>query len=89
MEKELREVRIAGRKYSLSAIGSSEHIDRMVSLVNERIAEAAAVSQRIDKETAAVAVALSMADELIKAQDDNTRLRRLLTEAQDHAARRD
>ncbi len=89
MNKKLRAVRIAGKDYSLSASGSSEHIDRMVHLVNEKLREAAVVSPQIDRETAAIAVALSLTDELIKTQDDNTRLRRELSEAHEDAAHED
>ena len=89
MDKEKREVRIAGKRYTLSASGTAEHVERMIGLLNERLSEAAAVSPRTDPETAAIAAALSMADELINAQDDNTRLRRKLTEAHEHAAIRD
>ena len=89
MDKEKREVRIAGKRYTLSASGTAEHVKRMIGLLNERLSEVAAVSPRTDRETAAIAAALSMADELINAQDDNTRLRRELTEAHEHAAIRD
>ena len=89
VDKEKREVRIAGKRYTLSALGTAEHVERMICLLNERLSEAAAVSSRTDRETAAIAAALSMADELIKAQDDNTRLRRELTEAHEHIAIRD
>lgn len=89
MDKEKREVRIAGKRYTLSASGTAEHVERMIGLLNERLSEAAVVSPRTDRETAAIAAALSIADELINAQDDNTRLRRELTEAHEHAAIRD
>lgn len=85
MEKKKREVIIAGKRYSLSTAGTAEQVDRMIALLNERLNEASAISSRLDTETAAIAAALSMADELIKAQDDNTRLRRNLTEAHEYA----
>lgn len=81
MEKEKREVRIAGRSYTLSSAETPEHIDRTVRLLNARLNEVYALSSRIDKETAAIAAALSLADELIKAQDDNTRLRKNLIQS--------
>ena len=89
LDKEKREVRIAGKRYTLSASGTAEHVKRMIGLLNERLSEVAAVSPRTDRETAAIAAALSMADELINAQDDNTRLRRELTEAHEHITIRD
>ncbi len=88
MEKEKREVRIANKRYSLSSANTVEHVDRMVNLLNERLSEVIALSSRIDTETAAMSAALSIADELIKAQDDNTRLRRELTKAHEQTAHR-
>lgn len=46
MDKEKREVRIAGKRYTLSALGTAEHVERMIRLLNERLSEAAAVSDR-------------------------------------------
>ncbi len=80
METDKREVLIGGRKYTLSTHDSPEHVERMVRLLNGRLSETRALSTRGDQVTAVTAVALSLADELIKAQDDNTRLRKQLLE---------
>lgn len=81
METDKQEVLIGGRKYALSTQDTPEHVERMVRLLNGRLDEMRALSTRSDQVTAAIAVALSLADELIKAQDDNTRLRKQLWEA--------
>ncbi len=78
METQRLTVRVAGKNYRLSFSDDPDHIRRLVSFTNRRIAEAGASSPATDRETAAVAAALSLADDLIKAQDDNTRLRRAL-----------
>ncbi len=73
-------VQIAGRDYTLSSAGSPEHTQRVAALVDRKMRElmAGGVANR---ESAAVLAALTYAEELIRAQDDNTRLRRKLDEA--------
>ena len=74
-------VQIAAKDYCLNSTDAPEHEQRMAALVDRRMRElmAGGVANR---ESAAVLAALTYADELIKAQDDNTRLRRKLDEAQ-------
>jgi len=78
MDARKMSVKVAGRTYALSTTEPSEQVERMVELVNRGISEVRALSTGTDRETAAVAAALSMANTLIKAQEDNTRLRRQL-----------
>jgi len=78
MDARKMSVKVAGRTYALSTTEPSEQVERMVELVNRGISEVRALSAGTDRETAAVAAALSMANTLIKAQEDNTRLRRQL-----------
>lgn len=52
----------------------------MASLVDRKMRELMAAGI-INREAAAVMAALTLADELIKSQDDNTRLRRKLDES--------
>ena len=73
-------LRVAGRDYTISSADAPEHVRRMGVYVDRKIAESAS-SGFVNRETAAVITALSIADELITAQDDNTRLRRELLEA--------
>ncbi|MBE5786957.1 MAG: cell division protein ZapA [Clostridiales bacterium] len=73
-------LRIAGRDYTLTSTDSPDHVHRMAVYVDRKIAETGS-SSFVNRETAAVIAALSMADELLGAQDDNTRLRRELLQA--------
>ncbi|MBE5771729.1 MAG: cell division protein ZapA [Clostridia bacterium] len=73
-------LRIAGRDYTLKSTDSAEHVRRVAVYVDRKIAETGS-SGFVNRETAAVIAGLSMADELLTAQDDNTRLRRELMQA--------
>ncbi|MBQ7655511.1 MAG: cell division protein ZapA [Clostridia bacterium] len=73
-------LRIAGKDYTITSADAPEHVRRMGVYVDRRIAETAS-SSFVSRESAAIIAALSIADELISAQDDNTRLRRELLEA--------
>ena len=73
---------IAGREYTLTSSDAPEHVRRVAVYVDRRIAETGA-SGLVNRETAAVIAGLSMADELLNAQDDNTRLRRELAKARE------
>ena len=73
-------LRIAGRDYTLTSTDSPDHVRRMAVYVDRKIAETGS-SGFVNRETAAVIAALSMADGLLGAQDDNTRLRRELLQA--------
>ena len=73
-------LRIAGRDYTLTSTDSPDHVRRMAVYMDRKIAETSS-SGFVSRETAAVIAGLSMADELLFAQDDNTRLRRELLQA--------
>jgi len=73
-------LRIAGRDYTLTSTDSPDHVRRMAVYMDRKIAETSS-SGFVSRETAAVIAGLSMADELLCAQDDNTRLRRELLQA--------
>ncbi|MCI5566216.1 MAG: cell division protein ZapA [Clostridiales bacterium] len=70
-------LRIAGRDYTLTSADSAEHVKRVAVYADRKIAETAS-SGFVNRETAAVIACLSVADELLTAQDDNTRLRQEL-----------
>lgn len=70
-------LRVAGRDYTLTSTDSPEHVRRVGVYVDRKIAETAS-GAFMNREAAAVIAGLSMADELITVQDDNTRLRREL-----------
>ena len=73
-------LRIAGRDYTITSSDAPEHVRRVAVYMDRKIAETAS-SGFVNRETASVIAGLSMADELLTAQDDNTRLRRELMEA--------
>ncbi len=73
-------LRIAGRDYTLTSGDAPEHVRRVAVYVDRKIAETQS-SGFVNRESAAVIAGLSIADELLTAQDDNTRLRRELMQA--------
>jgi len=73
-------VQIAGREYSLTSANTPEHTQRVAALVDRKMRELMA-GGIANRESAAVMAALTYAEELIRVQDDNTRLRRKLDEA--------
>ena len=72
-------VRIAGKAYTFVGRDSEseEKIRRVAILVDRRITELMRASN-LDQPHAAVLTAMNLAEELIDAQDENTRLRREL-----------
>ena len=78
MEKQKTIVRVAGKEYTLVSVDSPEYISRVANYVDRRITETA-FATRMNKENVAVLVSMNLADELMKAQDENARLRRELS----------
>ena len=78
MEKQKVKVRIAGKDYTLLSSDSPEHVHRVGIYVDRKLAEVEQAS-RLPTNMVAVLTALNLGDELLKAQDENTRLRRELT----------
>ena len=77
MDKQKTTVRVAGKEYALVSSDSPEHLSRVAAYVDRRITETI-FATRMNKENAAVLVSLNLVDELMKAQDENARLRREL-----------
>lgn len=75
MEKQKVTVRVAGREYTLVSADSAEHLSRVAAFADRQITEMQ-FAARTNKENAAVLAALNLADELMKARDENARLRR-------------
>ena len=73
-------LRIAGRDYTITSSDAPEHVRRVAVYIDRKIAETAS-SGFVNRESAAVIAGMTVADELITAQDDNTRLRRELLQA--------
>lgn len=87
MEKQKITVRVAGREYALVSSDSPEHLSRVAGYVDRKITETV-FATRMPKETVTVLVAMNITDELMKAQEENSRLRRELNELRkgQHAA---
>ena len=77
MEKQKTTVRVAGREYTLVSSDSPEYIGRVAAYVDRKISEAA-LAAHLPVDKAAVLVSLNIADELMRAHDENSRLRREL-----------
>lgn len=73
-------LRISGRDYTITSSDAPEHVRRTAVYWDRKIAEMA-TSGFVNRETAAVLAGLTVADELLTVQDDNTRLRRELMQA--------
>lgn len=84
MQKTRTVVRIGGRDYTIVGEDPPEHIKR-VSLFVDRKMEELIYATRLSQPMVAVLTAMNIANDLLKAQDENTRLRRELMEA--HAAK--
>ena len=70
-------LKIAGRAYTVRSADAQEHVFRVAVYTDRKISETLR-SGFVNREDAAIISALSIADELFRAQDDNTRLRREL-----------
>jgi len=77
MEKQKITVRVAGKELALVTSDSPEHLNRVATYVDRQITETV-FATRQPRETASVLVAMNIADELMKAHEENSRLRREL-----------
>ena len=80
MEKTKTTVRIGGRDYTLTGTDPEEHIKRVAVYVDRKMEELL-FATRLPQPMVAVLTAMNIADDLIKAQDENTRLRKELLAA--------
>lgn len=74
-------VTILGREYRLKSQTPPEHMQRAAACVDRKMRELNA-SGLTGREAVSVMTALTLADELLRAQDENTHLRRQLDELQ-------
>jgi cell division protein ZapA len=79
MEKTRTTVRIGGRDYTIVGEDPPEHIKRVSVYVNRKMDELS-YQARLPQPMVAVLTAMNIANDLIKAQDENTKLRRELME---------
>lgn len=80
--KQKTTVYILGKEYTLVSSDTPEHMQRVASYADRALRETQ-LSARMTLEQAGIMTAISMADEVIKAKDENQRLRRRLREAED------
>ena len=78
MEKHRVALKIAGKEYTLVSTDPEEHVRRVGAYVDLRLKETE-LATRLPAHSAAVLTCMNIADELLKAQDENARLRRELT----------
>lgn len=80
-------IKIAGKDYTLTTDDAPELVHRVAVYADRKITESTA-GGLISRDRAAVIACLSMAEELLNAQDDNTRLRRELMQAREQLSSR-
>ena len=80
MEKIRTTVKIAGREYALTSHDTAEYVHRLATLVDRRLTEMS-LSTRLSANQVAVLTSVKIADDMLKAQDEVTRLKRELGEA--------
>ena len=74
-QEKVYSIRIAGKDYTIRSGDAPDHVRRLAVFTDRKISETIRTSF-ISREDAAVVTALSIADELLSAQDEVTRLRR-------------
>ena len=79
MEKQKITVTVAGKHYTLVSSDPPEHVKRVAAYVDRELSETSAVTNLPSAQTA-VLTCFRMAEELLKAQDENRTLRRRLEE---------
>ena len=77
MEKQKITVTVAGRNYTLVSGDPPEYVKRVAAYVDRKLRETAAVTNLPSAQTA-VLTCFNLADELMKAQDENRQLRRTM-----------
>lgn len=71
-------VKVAGKNYQLSGMEEAAHFEHLAEMTDRRIRETAFQNPALGDEACAVAAALSLADELVKAQQVASLLRQQL-----------
>lgn len=78
MEKVKTTVKIAGHEYNIVSTDTPDHIQRVAAYLDRRMTDLATAT-RLAPNMVAVLTAMNIADEMLKAQDENVRLRQELT----------
>ena len=79
MEKQKITVTVAGKPYTLVSAAPPEHVKRVAAYVDRSLSETSSVTN-LPSAQAAVLTCFRMAEELLKAQDENRMLQRRLEE---------
>ena len=79
MEKQTMTVTVAGRPYTLVSSDPPEHVKRVAAYVDRQLSETASVT-KLPSGQAAVLTCFRMAEELLRAQDENRMLKGRLEE---------
>ena len=79
MEKQKITVSVAGKPYTLVSSDPPEYVKRVAAYVDRTLSETSSVTN-LPSSQAAVLTCFRMAEELLKAQDENRMLRRRLEE---------
>ncbi|MBQ9307529.1 MAG: cell division protein ZapA [Clostridia bacterium] len=85
-EKRKVAVNVGGKGYTLVSSDPAEHVQRVAALADRTLREIA-LSTRQSVQQSAVLAVISLADEVIKAQDENSRLRREIQGLRTEAAK--
>ena len=75
MEKQKITVTVAGKNYTLVSSDSPAYVKRVAAFVDRKLSETSAVTN-LPSGQAAVLTCFNMAEDLLKAQDENTLLRK-------------
>ena len=75
MDKQKITVTVAGRNYTLVSGDPPEYVRRVAAFVDRKLSETAAVTN-LPSGQAAVLTCFNLAEDLLKAQDENTLLRK-------------
>ena len=81
MEKIRTTVRVAGKDYTIASYDPEAHVQRVAAYVDRKLNELSAAT-RLPQAQLSVLAALNIADDMLKAHDEITRLRRELMETQ-------
>ena len=81
MEKIRTTVRVAGKDYTIASYDSEAHVQRVAAYVDRKLSELS-MATRLPQAQLSVLAALNIADDMLKAHDEITRLRRELMETQ-------
>ncbi len=80
MEKTRTTVQIAGKEYTMTSYDPEAYVQRVAGYVDRKMNELS-LATRLPAAQLAVLTALNVADDMLKAHDENNRLKRELAQA--------